>query len=65
MPLLGILVLGWRVVHRLESGTTLVRRLARFPVALLLLISGFVVVVELRCALGRIDKSECHVWDDK
>jgi hypothetical protein len=61
--LVVILVAGWHVWNRLETGESLVRRLAWLPVALLLLLSGFAIIVELRCALGWIAHSECHVWD--
>jgi hypothetical protein len=30
-----------------------------------LLLAGFGIVVELRCALGWIGEDECHVWDQE
>ena len=62
LSLVGILFAGWHVWTRLEHGRTLWHRIVWLPLALVLLVAGFVVVVELRCTLGWISKDECHVW---
>ena len=61
--LVGVLWAGWHVYERVESGPTIWHRLAWVIPALALVLAGFVMVVELRCALGWIDESECHSWD--
>jgi hypothetical protein len=50
---------------RLEEGDTFWQRAAWLPAALALLVAGFVVIVELRCALGWLGESECHAWDQE
>ena len=61
----GIVFAGLLVWIRLAEGDTFWQRAAWLPAALALLVAGFVVIVELRCALGWIDESECHAWDQE